>query len=723
MTRSHILALEMTRSMPTPENNARLEQQDGCPPVAGEMAVPLAVADPELWVRPLFHGYHAGQCLEVPVFGLDGTRLGVERLRVDFSPGSGFAGQVLRAEPQRGVIWGRKGPGPHPAVALKILRPRSNLKTFFRDSLFRLSYQTCYAARLEESALRAGMIWQEILRQAVQVELGGWLSVAQPLGYYWDASVGSYVEIHQWVEARAAAYQVDDRLFLRHRALPPGKNPSEMQRKRQVMGRLVNLCQSIGAIGLARQYEWYTFVSQANVLTLNDSPVGAPMFIVVDCRPGLAVPFFLPLSPAHASIILKGLRGGVLIHFDQCDLGQLDAWLAAHPDLVEGLQPLVDRLRIDNASYRDGRPDLWQRRPHFWMDKNQRSKVRLRRLSTWQRLGLLSPRSVRRLKNSELLFWTALLLDNFPLLGPWLLGGLGHSAHRRHLGALARNPSYRKRAIDARRQVDLEDWQTVERIPAGRANRLAGSIPRYLAEKLILGWLPAGLHRLLVDPQARRQLIQERLALPFDLLFREPRRRGWLCAVIEKQRARRLVSREKADELCAQASEPRLQGFLRDLGFSLGLEIFSKLVYLALAVYGLSSGDFWLLALALLGPIPPSGVMRGLYGLARLGWELPRIVRQKDRRGLTSLCLGLAVAPWRFIGNLFAPLEMLFYYRRLSLLLVDHFISQMVHGIPVFGGEGKLLEYWAFQATFNLPLSLYRRLLENWEESGLAGAG
>jgi hypothetical protein len=525
------------------------------------------------------------------------------------------------------------------------------------------------------------------------------------------------------VEARPAAYQVDDRLFLSCRALPPGMNPCEMQRKRQVMGWLVNLCQRIGAIGLARQYEWYTFVSQANVLTLNDSPIGEPKFIVVDCRPGLAVPFFLPLSPAHASIILKGLRGGVLVHFDQCDLGQLDHWLAAHPGLLDGLQPLVDRLRIDNASYRDGLPDLWHRRPHFWMDKNQRSKVRLRRMSTWQRLGLLSPRSVKHLKNSELLFWTALLLDNIPLLGPWLLGGMGNSTHRRHLAALARNSSYRKRAIDARRQVDLEDWQSVGRIQAGRVNRLAGSIPRYLVEKLILGWLPAGIHRLLVDPQAQRQFIQERLVLPFDLLFREPRRRGWLCAVIEKQHARGLVSREKADELCAQAGEPRLQGFLRDLGYSLVLEIFSKLVYLALAVYGLSSGDFWLLALALLGPIPPSGVMRGLYGLARLGWESPRIIRQKDRRGLTSLCLGLAVAPWRFVGNFFAPLEMLFYYRRLSLLLVDHFISQMVHGIPVFGGEGKLLEYWAFQASFNLPLSLYRRLLENREETGLAGVG
>jgi hypothetical protein len=712
----------MARIMPVSPDNARLEQRDGCTQMVGDLAVQPAVAGPELWVRPLFHGYHPGQYLETPVFGLDGSRLGVECLRVDFSPGSGFAGQVLRAEPLRGVAWGRTGPGPHPAVALKILRPRSSLKTAFRDGLFRLAYQTSYAARLEETALRAGLIWQEILRQAVLVELGEWLSVARPLGYYWDASVGSYVEIHQWVEARAAAYQVDDGLLQYDRSPQAVNNPSEMARKRLAMEQLVELCHRIGAHGLARQYEWYTFVSQANVLTLSDSSVEAPKFVVVDCRPGLAVPFFLPLSPAHARIIVKGLRRGFLVHFDQCDLSRLDAWLGAHSDLAKGLRFLVEKLRADDIHYREGLPDLWQRRLNFWMDAGRRKKVCLARLQAWQRCGSLSPRAVMRLKISERLFWLASCLDNFPLLGPWLLRWLGNSAYRRHLSALVRNPSYRSKAIGARRQVDLEDWQTVGRIPAGRANRLAGSLPRYLVEKYTLGWLPVRLHRLLVDSQARQHFIQERLALPLDLCFREKKRRDWLCTVIVQQRERGLVSRAKADELCAQAAEARLQGFVRDLGFSLALEIFSKLTYLALAVYGLSSGDFWLLGLALFGPIPPSGAARVLYNLSRLGWELPGIFRRRDRRGLTALCLGIAVAPWRLIGNLFAPLEMLFYYRRLSLLLADHFVSQMVRGVPVFGGEGELLEYWAFQATFNLPLSVYRRLVKKWEEPDLSGA-
>lgn len=720
MPRLFIPFRKMVRRIRSPESRAVLKELD-CPPlVSSSTVVPEASTGPQLWLRPLFHGYHAGQYLEASVFGLDGTWLGEERFCLDFSPGSGFAGQVLRAQPLNGVIWDGAGLDSGRSVALKILRPRSAMKIAFRDLLFRFCYQTSYAARLEESALRAGLIWQEILRHAVQVEFGDQLSVARPLGYYWDATLGSFVEVHQWIESRASAYQVDEAMLLKDRAPHSARSPSEMEQKYQVMARLVNLCHRIGAHGLARQYEWYTFVSQANVLTLKDSLAGAPEFVVVDCRPGLAIPFFLPLSPAHLRIILKGLRGGLLVYFDQCDLAQLAAWLASHPKVANGLGPLVNRLRIDDRSYRAGLPDLWQRRLGFWLDKNVRSRVRKGRLQAWRRLGLLSIRSAKRLNTSDGLFLLALLLDNLPLLGPRLLGWLGSSAHRRHLSAFVRSPSYRKRAIQAGRGVDLEDWLTVGRIPIERVHHLMASSASYLVEKFVLGWLPARVHRLLVDPRQRRRSIQEQLLLPFDLCFRPPKRRQWLCAVVERQRLRGLVDRQKAAELCAQAGEPRLQGFVRDLGFSLGLEVFSKLVYLSLAVYGFSSGDFWLLGLALLGPVPPSGVVRGLYSLTRLTWRLPGIIRQKDRRELTSLCLGLAVAPWRFIGNLFAPLEMLFYYRRLSLLLADHFVSQMVHGIPVFGGQGMLLEYWAFQATFSLPLSLYRRLFLK-EESGLAG--
>jgi len=53
------------------------------------------------------------------------------------------------------------------------------------------------------------------------------------------------------------------------------------------------------------------------------------------------------------------------------------------------------------------------------------------------------------------------------------------------------------------------------------------------------------------------------------------------------------------------------------------------------------------------------------------------------------------------------------YYNDMSLLLGDYYVSKMIDVVPVFGGEGKLLEYWAFNLTYNLPLSIRRVILDN----------
>jgi len=47
----------------------------------------------------------------------------------------------------------------------------------------------------------------------------------------------------------------------------------------------------------------------------------------------------------------------------------------------------------------------------------------------------------------------------------------------------------------------------------------------------------------------------------------------------------------------------------------------------------------------------------------------------------------------------------------MSLVLGDYLVSKMVEAIPVFGGRGKLLEYWMFHLTYNLPLAVKRAIL------------
>jgi len=186
--------------------------------------------------------------------------------------------------------------------------------------------------------------------------------------------------------------------------------------------------------------------------------------------------------------------------------------------------------------------------------------------------------------------------------------------------------------------------------------------------------------------------------------------------LIEEQHIRGIITDQQAQQLGAQVAESHMQGFIRDLGLTLGVEIVAKLVYIALAIYGLSAQNLFPFVVAAFGPLPPSGILRAVYVSIQLLCDLPHILRDRDGKLLLVRVLGLVCAPWRAIGNLFAPIEMFAYYNDMSLLLADRFVSQMVDATPVFGGRGKLLEWWAFNLTYNLPLSLRRIVLMAWPD-------
>jgi hypothetical protein len=211
---------------------------------------------------------------------------------------------VYQAWPQ-GELFGQD------PLAIKVLKPKTLWKSSFRDLLFHLSYQATFSPRVRESALCAGLIWQEILRIAVGLELGLPASIPHAYGYYWDDSLQSFAALHEWVEGRPARFAPDDGLLLRLLWKDTPAPVSEIQAQKVFMDDLVKVCHRIGALGLSRQYEWYTLVSQSNVLVRLAPLHESPQFVGVDTCPGLAVPFFLPLSPVHARLILHGLRRNV----------------------------------------------------------------------------------------------------------------------------------------------------------------------------------------------------------------------------------------------------------------------------------------------------------------------------------------------------------------------------------------------------------------------------
>jgi hypothetical protein len=688
------------------------------------MVQPLA---PELLYTSPRAGYLPGELIVVEVHGPDGFSLGRHSFTIDRTVGSGFAGHVYQASPHQalrfpkscqvaGSVVSQCPPQPDndcviapSSVAIKVLRPRSRWKTLLRDSLFWLCFQAPFAPRLREESVRSGLAWQILLGAFTAPG-----AVARPYGYYWDASLCSYVEIHEWVDGRAAYYSPDEYLLARLLDRPHPSEDSEMARLKQFMDALTALCRRMGAAGLARQYEWYTLVSQANVLVRQTGSDSASEFTAVDCRPGLAIPFFMPISPAHARIILHGLRRGRLTHYDETDLGQLNKFLDTQPAAADEFAGLVSRLQQDEDAYRGSLPDLWHTRTRLLRDAAFRARVRTALLGDWIRTGLASTETSVALACRPVVFFGLWLLSLIPVLGSFLLRLVANSRYRSHLGRLWSSPAYRRLALSAWRERDLPIWTADGRIPSGREVGLAKSTAAYQAEKYLFSWLPSTAHRFLIDPAARARSLDGWVGQPIRLLTRHDARVAWLEGILQEQYEREMFPPEKAAALSSQVREPHMQGFIRDLGFCAGLDIFSRVVYLGLAAYGLTSGNFIPLGLAVLAPIPPSGPLRVLYVLIRLLADLPALLRIRQLplenhpagRLLMARLGALFIAPWRWIGNLFPLLEISTVYTRLSFVLVTYYAARAAGVIPIFGGQGKLLEYAVFQLCYNLPLSL-----------------
>jgi hypothetical protein len=434
--------------------------------------------DSHMLCKPERRRYYHGEQITAVIQGLDGRHLQATRFTITHSPGSGFAGQVYCAQPEDGGS----------PVAIKLLRPATRWKEQFRDTLFQLSFQTTFAPRLCEEAVRAGLIWQALLRLGAEIEWGTATAVVQPLGYYWDDELRSFAEIHEWVNGRAVRYSPDEqlvrRLFDPTIALPA----CEMRRQRCFMASISQLCIHMGAMGLARQYEWYTFVSQANVLRRLEPVATQSEFVGVDFRPGLAVPFFLPLSPHHARIIGRGLRRGVLAHFDEVDLVQLDRYITQHADQFASVAHLITQLKEDEVIYRSGLPDLWHHPTHL----GQR-EVRMAVTATWQKLNLISEDEAQKQLEKPLKFHLYFLFVQLPLVGHFLMRWWGNGVYRQHWQRIVSERAYRQEVTAVIRARDLVEWQEEGRVVTAVMPTLAQSLPRYWWHKLILSWLPAPL--------------------------------------------------------------------------------------------------------------------------------------------------------------------------------------------------------------------------------------
>ncbi|MCP5104629.1 MAG: hypothetical protein GY950_14685, partial [bacterium] len=137
--------------------------------------------------------------------------------------GGGFAGQVYQVKVldiERKEKTSRTsvgGPGHRLPLekgglyALKILIPPSGFSRFFRNLMYRIGFQGPFQLQVNPTAVRAGAIWQKLIRRGAKIQLGDEKAVNDIHGTCTDATLGSCGEISEWVEGRTWRLEVDQR--------------------------------------------------------------------------------------------------------------------------------------------------------------------------------------------------------------------------------------------------------------------------------------------------------------------------------------------------------------------------------------------------------------------------------------------------------------------------------------------------------------------------------
>ncbi|HYA48865.1 MAG TPA: hypothetical protein VEG35_04115, partial [Burkholderiales bacterium] len=509
----------------------------------------------------------------------------------------------------------------------------------------------------------------------------------------------------------------------------------EYRAKRVFMDRLVRLIRDVGAEELARQYEWWSLKSQPNALkrTASDPDPKAGL-VAVDFRAGMTLLPVLPECPADVKLILRGLGRGRLVQFDKGDIRKLEAYVEAHgPDFADMREALAALKREDKA-YRDSLIDITYHHVRLAGTKLRRTVMAGFR-EGWRVRNMTDARTSDRLERSGLLSFLYLLLAlaplatpallvfawpgrnwrlyplwALPLLAPFLRRLWGRADLRRHYGRLLSSPGYFARSVRAHVAESLIGWVRSGRVSEARALRLAGAPAPYFLH-LPLSVLPAGLHRFLTDKAAFKAGLALVFVRPFRLYFNAEAREAWLRDMVSAGERSGMLSPEEAAHINGQIKEPFIQKYLKSLAVHLLLMPTTHVVALIVAfVYvrlhpelswqqatlatGVIFGIFQII------PISPGSLARGIYTTSL-------IVRERNFRDY-SIAFGLSF--FKYIGYLAFPIQMAYRYPELARFMAGHWATGAVHVVPVFGEKGAWLEHFVFDAFYNFPLTVRRRV-------------
>ncbi len=700
--------------------------------------------------------HEPGDILDYAVEGVWPRRPARVRLEVERHVGGGYAGQVYRVkvldvQAPVGEIPGLRAGGSY---ALKILVPVGSFGRFIRNLLYAIGFQGAFSLQGNPAAVRAGALWQAFIRRGAALRLGSERAVVDVLATLVDPTLGSCGEISEWVDGRMWRYEVDDGLLTRLRWKPgrpaEGLGSPEYRAKREFMGRLVALMHDMGAHELARQYEWWTLKSQPNAMKragFEDDPGGG--LTAVDFRAGMALLPFLPQCPRDLGLIVEGARRGSLVQFDRGDIARLREFVAANPEAFADMAGALEALEADDRAYRQSLPDVAHHhvrlltRPRLW------KTIGAARVDSWEIRKTIDPStaaSFRRHPALGLLFLAlgalpfltpALIIARFPgrnaaLWALWLVPLFAapalrrvwaHRATRKHWAALLTRPAYAARAFRGRAVEAAASWLRSGRAGEPRAETIAARPGLYLLH-LPLSILPLGLHRFLTDRAYFRERLFTIFVRPFRLFFRADERERWLREMVADGERKGLLRPEEAARILSQVGEPFIQKYLQSMAVHLATLFLSETTFLTIAlVYVLRHPDLgWSQATVQAGlmvgalnllPVSPGSLVRGFYVLGLMAKE----------RNFRDYKIALGISFFKMVGYIAFPVQMAYRYPDLARFMAGHWATETVHAVPIFGERGAWLEHAVFDAFYNFPLSLGRRVEKRDAANARRGAG
>ncbi len=673
-------------------------------------------------LRPIrLHRYEPGTVLTYDIKGIAPSTEGRVKLTVEKFVGGGFAGQVykvkiLDTDPSEGGIEGiLKGK----TYAMKIFIPPSGFAWVFRNLIYALAFQAPFSLQVNPPAARAGAIWQKFLRHGTKIRFGSERAVVDIHATFIDSALGSCGEISEWIDGRMWRFEVDDDLEARFRwnVGDPEDNigSPEYRAKKAFMVRLVELMHEMGAVELARQYEWATCKSQPNALKrLESDPSPREGHVAVDFRAGLALLPFLPMCPADFKLILKGIGRGSWVQFDRGNLKKLEHFIKNNSKSFENMDGALEELKENEREYRDSLPDITHH-PFLLFNPKLWSSILKGSITSWRVCNHIDDNHFERLTKNRFLVLVFYMLGLVPFLGKFTRKIWGREDYRKHCSQLFTSFAYFLRVGRARIAESLIRWHRAGRIDAKRAQKLSRSPIRFYAH-LPLSILPARVHRILSDRRFFLQTLDNIFARPLRLYFNADVREKWLRETVAKGKDRGMLTEDEAAHITSQLKEPFIQKYLKSLAVHVCTAPVTQIVSVLVAIIyvrmhpELSWQEAMVHAGLILGlfqviPISPGSLARGLY--------VTFLVLKE--RSFKDYNIAFPLSFFKYIGYLAFPIQMAYRYPDLARFMAGHWATSAVHIVPIFGERGALLEHVVFDLFYNYPLTVQRRIRKRME--------